>query len=170
MPRSWPRIVLTVILLGLLAWFWVLRSGKPAEVDLSTYAAPAWVMKAERIVYRSGEDSILVERRGDRFEIIHPISDHADPTRLLQTLQAAARLQPTRAMSSEDLAGFGLQPPRHRLEFRSAVGSTLTSRIPSRRTPSSSSASSVRVGTSSRPRTSFATGSPCRSSLRSSTP
>ena len=124
MTVPWSRISLVLVLLGLLAWFWVLRSGKPVEVDLSAYAAPPWVMNAERVVYTSGADSIVVERRGDRFEIVHPISDHADPTRVLQALQAAIRLAPIRVLPGVDLAAFGLDPPRHRLDLSTPAGQT----------------------------------------------
>lgn len=122
MRATWLPWGLALVLGGLLVWFLVLRGNEPVELDLDTFSAPAWAMDAERIVYESGGDSIVVERRGERFEIVHPISDHADPTRLLQTLQAAMQLRPTRALPAEDLGAFGLRPPRHRLAFGTPAG------------------------------------------------
>ncbi|MEZ4651384.1 MAG: DUF4340 domain-containing protein [Candidatus Eisenbacteria bacterium] len=117
------RVVLTLVLVGLSIWFWRLRAREPEALDLGSFSAPGEIMHAERIVYSSLDgDTIVVVRGTDRYLITQPIEDEADPTRILQTLQAATRLKPTRGIPTTDLAPYGLVPPRHRFTAELADG------------------------------------------------
>ncbi|MCB9462740.1 MAG: DUF4340 domain-containing protein [Candidatus Eisenbacteria bacterium] len=109
------RVVLMLVLVGLSIWFWRLRSREPEALDLTSFAAPSEIMHADRIIYGTDTDSVVVVKGTDRYLIVDPIQDEADPTRILQTLQAASRLKPTRGIEATDLATYGLAPPRHRL-------------------------------------------------------
>lgn len=120
-PRA-LRLVLLCALLGLVVWLVVLRGRKPETLDLAGWAAPAWVMEADTVRYENAGEVCVVERQGDGFTIVRPFRDRADPTRVLQSLQAATRLRPSRVLESVDPADYGLRPPGHRFVVVDAAG------------------------------------------------
>ena len=56
------RIALLLGLAGLIAWFWILRSRVEPDATRADVAAPEELREPVRLVFRSGSDSLVVER------------------------------------------------------------------------------------------------------------
>ena len=108
------RIALLLGLAGLIAWFWILRSRVEPDATRADVAAPEELREPVRLVFRSGSDSLVVERAGEDYRIVWPFSDRAAITRVKDVARNAVDLEPTRVLS-DDTGRYGLDPPRYSL-------------------------------------------------------
>lgn len=123
--------------LGLYAWFGVMkpdeREAEQKAVDerlISVAGAQgdggATVPSFTRLTVTSGAETTTLERRGDVWFLTSPVQSKADPTvvsallRQLETGNVKEQLEPR--PSAEDLARYGLQPPKFSVRAAADAG------------------------------------------------
>lgn len=119
------RLGLSIALVGLIVWFWMLRARTAPEGAPSDVAAPEEFGEPERLVFRSATDSVVVERDGEGYRIVWPFIDRGATTRIKDIARNAVDLDPTRVLS-EDTGRYRLNPPEHTLTLYAASGRSWT--------------------------------------------
>lgn len=112
MIRARRSRVVELVLVALLAlavgWVVQLQRHRPAPVGPVGVGPGSDFGLPVRITFRSGPDSIVVVRDNDRFVIVHPLRDRADPLFIAEMLRKVGELKAERVLGAESGAGYGL--------------------------------------------------------------
>jgi hypothetical protein len=127
-PRVVEAVLLALLVLAV-AWVLQIRRQRPAPAGPVAFGPGPGFGLPSRITVPSGRDSIVVVRDGDRFVVVHPLDDRADPLFVAEMLRRVAELKAERVLGPGSGAAYGLDGPGPELRMTSSTGHAWTLRL-----------------------------------------